>query len=47
MNPIPCVPFPLRKGARGFIEGKGMDLERGVSPLLGTPVEGGGGPLAG
>jgi hypothetical protein len=40
MNPIPCVPFPLRKGVREFVKGKGMSLGRGVSPLLDAPVWG-------
>jgi hypothetical protein len=34
MNPIPCVPFPLGKGVRGFIEGEGDDFrKRGFTPL--------------
>jgi hypothetical protein len=37
LNPIPCVPFPLRKGAKGFDEGEGDNFRRGVCTPLRRP----------
>ena len=37
MNPIPCVPFPLGKGERESVKGKGRIIERGAEPLVDAP----------
>jgi len=36
-DPIPFVPFPLDKGERESVKGKGI-IKRGVSPLLDTSL---------